>query len=187
MTAKATSKGKKATSRYSFEDMLDDEDSQRGKQVYLVRKNRNRRMKEALREGSWEPVNCPTPEKKVYSKKTYALQDIQDINKNPLWESKVKPQRAYHCECGGWHLTSMDLRVYSNVVKPQHERAVTDESSISEGLEELLERSPVFSASAKRSMQKEDEKGLLEDLRKARAARADRLLEAARKMREGQA
>lgn len=98
----------------------------------ISKKNHNKKMKEFLNTGEYEPALCPSPEKRAYSQRTFAIQEMRDIQENPHYFSEVKPQRAYKCSCGAWHLTSMREGKYNFVTDKASE-------SLAEGLERIKE------------------------------------------------
>ena len=53
-------------------------------------------------------IDCHCCGKKTFATRKEAIESISNTAKN----SKYRPVRAYMCENGNWHLTSMPLRNY---------------------------------------------------------------------------
>ena len=54
---------------------------------------------------------CPTPHKVRFTSREQALTDARRAERKGAGQIKVKGRRrAYQCECGSWHVTSMSKR-----------------------------------------------------------------------------
>jgi hypothetical protein len=57
------------------------------------------------RHSSRSLIACTTPWKVAIGTQERAEKRIYEINATDTHHTKT-PQRAYHCQCGAWHLTS---------------------------------------------------------------------------------
>lgn len=57
----------------------------------------------------WFKAVCPTPRKARYLTLQEAMRELARVKRTGHTEER--PQRAYQCECGWWHLTRKPYQV----------------------------------------------------------------------------